>query len=338
MSNITIYEIAKEAGCSPATVSRVINGYPYIKKDTRERVKRIIEERNFIPSETARSLVNQSTRMIGILISDLRTTHHTDGVYYIEKELSKEGYSCIICNTGVSEEGVTSYIEILSKRNVDAVILMGSVYQNEIVGKAVGQYLGNIPVVFCNGTLEGDNIYSIISDEDEGVYNCVKLLKDTGCTNPAFIYDRKTASNMRKMEGFIRGAKDFGYETDGHIVETSWNVAGIYEKVKAFIEENEDVDGIIFSEDFLAATSMRALSEKGKRSPENMELIGINNSRYALISVPPLTSLDNNLFDMSMSAVKTILALLKGESAEKAIILHSRIVERDTTRKRNNDI
>lgn len=338
VSNITIYEIAKEAGCSPATVSRVINGYPYIKKDTRERVEKIIEERNFIPSETARSLVNQSTRMIGILISDLRMTHHTDGVYYIEKELSKKGFSCIICNTGESEEGVTSYIEILSKRNVDAVILMGSVYQNEIVGKAVSQYLGNIPVVFCNGTLEGENIYSIISDENEGVYNCVKLLKDAGCTNPAFIYDRKTASNIRKMEGFIRGAEGYGYKTEGHIVETSEDVVGIYEKVRAFIEENEDVDGIIFSEDFLASASMRALSEKGKRSPENISLIGINNSRYALISVPPLTSLDNNLYDMSMSAVKTILSLLKGEKCEKSVILHSRIVERDTTRKRNNDL
>ena len=334
MSNITIYEIAQEAGCSASTVSRVINGYPHVKNATRSKVQRIIDERNFIPNETARNLVKQSTRMIGIFISDLRTTQHTDGIYYIERELSKEGYSCIICNTGEEEEGVSSYLQILSKRNVDALILMGSVYQNEKVEKAVNQYMADIPVVFCNGILSGDNIYNIISDEDHGVYNCVKLLKATGCSQPSFIYDRKTASNMKKMDGFIRGAKDNGYETEGYVVETSHNAEEIYETVKAFIEKNTDVDSIIFSEDYLAAASMRVFCEVGKRIPDDMSIIGINNSRYALIAVPPLTSLDNKLYDMSITAVRTILSLLKGESEDKSVILSSSIVERATTKKR----
>ena len=100
MSNATIYEIAKEAGCSASTVSRVINDYPYVKKATRTKVLKIIESKNFIPNETARNLVTQSTKIIGVLIADIRTAQHTDGIYYIEQELSKHGYSCLICNTG----------------------------------------------------------------------------------------------------------------------------------------------------------------------------------------------------------------------------------------------
>lgn len=334
MSNITIYEIAQEAGCSAATVSRVINGYPYIKKATRERVERIIEERNFMPSDTARNLVKQSTRMIGILISDLRTTQHTDGIYYIERELSKEGYSCIICNTGEGEEAVTSYLQILSKRNVDALILMGSIYQNDEVEKAVNQYMANVPVVFCNGSINGDNIYSIVSDEDRGVYNAVKLLKDTGCVNPVFIYDRKTASNMKKMDGFMRGVEECGFGTEGRILETTQDAGGIYETVKAFLSDNMGVDSIIFSEDFLAVASMRVFSEMGKKIPQDISIIGINNSRFALVAVPPITSLDNKLYDMSITAVRTILSLLKGEPVAKKLLLISDIVERGTTRKR----
>lgn len=334
MSSITIYQIAEEAGCSPATVSRVINGYPHVKKATRSKVQKIIENRNFMPSDTARNLVKQSTRMIGIFISDLRTTQHTDGVYYIERELTKEGYSCIICNTGVSMEAVTSYIQILSKRNVDALILMGSIYQNEEVRKAVATYTPDIPVVFCNGILDGDNIYNIISDEDHGVYNCVKLLKDTGCTNLAFIYDRKTSSNLRKLDGFLKGARDCGFNCDENILETPQEAEEIYKTVKDFLLSHSSVDGIIFSEDFLAAASMRIFSELGKKIPDDVSIIGINNSRYALISVPPLTSLDNNLYDMSITAVRTILALLRGERVAKKILLLSDIVERDTTRTR----
>ena len=334
MSNITIYEIAEEAGCSPATVSRVINGYPYVKKTTRSKVQKIIEDRNFMPSDTARNLAKQSTRMIGVLISDLRTTQHTDGVYYIEKELSKEGYSCIICNTGVSIESMTSYIQMLSKRNVDALILMGSIYQNSRVENAISQYMHDIPIVFCNGILNGDNVYNIISDEEHGVYNCVELLKNTGCKNPAFIYDRRTSSNLKKKEGFLRGLKDCGYENENNILETPSEAEGIYKSVKAFLLANAYVDGIIFSEDFLAIASMRIFNELGRKIPDDISIIGINNSRFALVAVPAITSLDNKLYDMSITAVRTILSLLKGETATKKVQLLSDIVVRETTRKR----
>ena len=104
MEEVTIYDIAKLAGVSPSTVSRVVNGYPHVKKATRARVLKLLEEHHYVPNETARGLVSQSSKMIGILISDIRTTQHTDGVYYIERELSKQGYSCLIYNTGVAEE------------------------------------------------------------------------------------------------------------------------------------------------------------------------------------------------------------------------------------------
>ena len=90
MEEVTIYDIAKLAGVSPSTVSRVVNGYPHVKKTTRARVLKLLEEHHYVPNETARGLVSQSSKMIGILISDIRTTQHTDGVYYIERELSKQ--------------------------------------------------------------------------------------------------------------------------------------------------------------------------------------------------------------------------------------------------------
>lgn len=133
MLNTTIYEIAEKAGVSTSTVSRVINNYPYIKKETREKVQKILKEFKYIPNDTARSLVNKSSRMIGVLISDIRTTHYTEGVYYIQQEFSEKGYSCLIYNTGTDPEKQASYIQLLRQRKVEAVILIGSIYQLSLI-------------------------------------------------------------------------------------------------------------------------------------------------------------------------------------------------------------
>ena len=332
MSNITIYEIAEEAGCSPSTVSRVINGYPYVKKATRAKVLKIIETKNYVPNETARNLVTQSTHMIGILLSDIRTTQHTDGIYYIEKELSKHGYSCIICNTGSSYESMTSYIQMLSQRNVEAVIFMGSTYQNEEVEKAVSLYTPNIPVVICNGCLNGENTYSIVCDEDEGVLNCVKLLHDKGCRSLAFIYDNMTPSNTRKMEGFKKGAEKFGYDIGSSIVNAHGEIDDMYRVIKDFIESHPKTDGIVFSEDFIAVVALRLFNDLGIKVPDDIQVIGINNSRFAQIGIPPVTSLDNKLYDISLTAVRTVLSLLKGETASKKVLVFSDIAERKSTK------
>ena len=131
MSDITIYEIAKLADVSPSTVSRVINHKENVNAATKERVEKILREHNFVVNEAARGLVMKQSRMIGILISDLRTTQHTSGVYYMERELTAKGYTCLILNTGRNPEEQKVSIERLSRRNVDAAILMGSVYQND---------------------------------------------------------------------------------------------------------------------------------------------------------------------------------------------------------------
>ncbi len=330
MANTTIYEIAEEAGCSAATVSRVINNYPYVRKATRNKVLKIIEEKGFVPNETARSLVSQSTRLIGILLSDIRTTQHTDGVYYIEHELSKKGYSCIICNTGSDSSSISQYIQLLAQRNVEAVILMGSIYQSGETENAVNQFLPDIPVIICNGSLNGDNIYSIVTNEKDGVYNAVKLLIEKGAKNPQFVLDNETPSNINKMEGYKKGAVDFGYEVS--ILKVSKDIVKMKEELGAFIKSHPGGDAYIFFEDFYASLSMPVFSKLGLRVPEDVMVVGINNSRFCHLSIKELTSLDNKLYDISLTAVRTVLSLLEKERVNRKVLLFTELIERETTR------
>lgn len=331
MQEITIYDIAKKAGVSASTVSRVLNDFPYVKPSTRAKVLKTIKENHYIVNETARGLKTQSSRMVGILLSDIRTTHHTDGVYYIQRILSQKGYSCLIYNTGTDEEEQVRYIRMLSQRNVDAAILMGSIYQTDAIRKAVRNYLPVTPVVICNGYLEAPNIYGLIADEQNGVCDCVRLLAEKGRKTLAFVVDHHTPSNRLKQRGFEEGIFRFYRGDSPLVVETSTSIQDVLDAVTHLKSSHPAVDGIIFAEDRLAVIGMRALSEMGFSIPDHVAVIGINNSQYAQICNPPLTSLDNMLYDLSLMASRNLIALMKGERINQKMMICSAIVERKTT-------
>lgn len=331
MLNTTIYEIAEKAGVSTSTVSRVINNYPYIKKETREKVQKILKEYKYIPNDTARSLVNKSSRMIGVLISDIRTTHYTEGVYYIQQEFSEKGYSCLIYNTGTDPEKQASYIQLLRQRKVEAVILIGSIYQNDAVQNAINETIPNIPVVLCNGMLSGDNIYNIITDERSGVCEAVRILTEKGRRHLFFINNHITPSNTMKAEGFMEGIRKYCSDGTGNVIISGDSIDEIAVATKNLLSSHPETDGIIFSEDFMALVGLHTLYELSISVPDQVAVFGLNNSSYAKFSIPPLSSIDNMLYDTSMLAVRSILDVLDGKRVTKTIKIEPEIVERKTT-------
>ena len=328
----TIYDIAEKAGVSASTVSRVINNYPYVNKETRARVLKVIAESNYIQNDSARSLATQSTKMAGILLADVRTTHHTDGVYYVEHEFSKNGYSCLIYNTGTDPEQQARYIQILSQKKVEAVVLMGSVFQNSTVQNAIMVFMPNTPVAICNGYLDGQNIYGVLSDERGGVMSAVRLLASKGRRNIAFLTNRLTPSNQEKLDGFNDGFKLYVKGGSSEVVEIqSSEVSDYMEATRQLMKAKPKTDAIIFSEDYIAIAGLHVLYELGITVPEQVAVMGMNNSRYAQISNPALTSIDNMLYDTSLVAVRNLLEVLKGERVNHRMSIGTNIVERSST-------
>jgi len=290
-------------------------------------------ECNYIPNETARSLVTQSSHMIGILLTDMRTTHHTNGVYYIQYEFAERGYSCLIYNTGRDESNWVHYIQSLSQREVDAAVLMGSIYQSETVASALRTYLPNTPVVLCNGELDLPNVYSIVCDERGGVENCVRLLLASGQRYPAFLVNQFTPSNRLKLAGYEAGMMSCCPLLPPVVIETGNENHEVYDATCELLRSHPEVDCIIYSEDNLALVGFRALADLGRAVPDNFAVIGINNSPYAEVSIPTLTSLDNVLHEMSLQAVNCILSLLEGKNVEKRMTIGTKIVQRQSTRR-----
>lgn len=330
MKKQTIYDIAEKAGVSPATVSRVINNYKHVQKETRAKVLKYLEEGNYDITRSF-NVSGQQTRIIGILIADMRTSHHADGIYYIEHEFSKHDYSCIIYNTGIDPKQQEKYIRLLSLRHVDAVILMGSIYQNTTVQNAIMINMPDTPIAICNGYFEGSNIYGVLSDERTGVIEAVRILAEKGRRNFLFIANHYTPSNQNKLEGFNTGINTYAKYGWSKSIETGDSIKEIEEGVQKAIHDYPNVDAIIFVEDYVAIAGLHALIEIGIQIPSQIAIIGINNSRYAEISNPALSSIDNLLYDLSLMAVRNILNVLEGEHVNNKMIITPVIVERKTT-------
>ena len=331
MERVTIYDIARIAKVSASTVSRAISGNAPVKKATQERIFKIMREYNYIPNAAARALVTQSSRMVGVLVTDLRTTQHTSGIYYIERELSANGYSCLIYNTGRREEDWVRYIRMLSEREVDAAILMGSIYQSETVRQALQTHLPQKPVVLCNGNLDAPNVYSILANERSGVERCMQFLAERGRKRPAFLLNQITPSNLLKQEGYTSGVAAY-FPDWTPLPWTAGNTTlEAYESIRSLLRAYPEVDSLVCSEDLMGLIALRALADSDRRVPEDISVIGINNSYYSMVSIPTLTSLDNGLEEMSVSAAGSVLALLRGERIKKLRIIDTKIVERQST-------
>lgn len=330
MITMTIYDIAREAGVSASSVSRVVNNKPGVRPDTRKKIEELLEKYNYNPSETARGLVNQSSKMIGVLVADIRNVHYTDGAYFVEKEFARLGYCCIIFNTGSDAGVMAEYIRILGQRQVEGAVLIGSIFQSKEVEDAILQYLPRCPVIMVNGYLKLPNVYGILADEKEGVYNLACLLFDKGHDRLAFINNEYTPSNLMKIEGFKKALREKGME-ECIIYNSEGTLEDAYRITVKLLEEHPEINGIVYSVDLLAVGGGRALCDLKKRIPEDIAYVGVDNSVYAEVSTPRLTSLDNKLLDISSVAAKILKDALEGKQTTRKMLVFSSIVERETT-------
>lgn len=327
---MTIYDIAEKAGVAASTVSRVINNKPGIKAETRERIQKLLKEYNYIPDENARGLVNKSTKLIGILMPDIRNSHHSDLAYVVEKKLREYGYCSIILNAGYEPNLMAESIQILEQRKVDGIMLVGSAFQNDVVMKELSERMTNTPVVLANGYLDLPNAYGILVDERSGIKQVVELLHSKGKKNIAFLGNLGTPSSYEKLYGYRDGLAKFNL--DEVIIEvTGFEKESGYTGAKKLLETYPTVDSVICAEDIMAVGVIRVLNEMNIKIPEQIAVIGVNNAIYGEISFPSITSLDNKMPETGLMAAQILVESLNGDDKPHKIMLFPSIVEREST-------
>ncbi|MGI5989055.1 MAG: LacI family DNA-binding transcriptional regulator [Lachnospiraceae bacterium] len=335
---MTIYDIAEKAGVSASTVSRVINGKPGIKDSTRKKVLALLQEYHYSPNEAARGLATQSTHFVGILIEDIRVSHHTDAVWTIEQELTKAGYTCITLSTGADPAGKAAAVRILQQRGVDGAILIGSMFSLDCVKTAILKYLFNIPVVMVNGRIDLPNVYSILIDEERGIENCTAAMLKKGCRHPVLLVSTDTPSNKSKLEGFRSAIQKDGRSFDKtSVFHTTADLmdplAGMQQAEKAcaaILTKKPDTDCIICIDDILAIGVIHGLQKMGKNVPGDISVTGMDNTLYGRVSTPTLTTVNNKIEEAAVTAARKLLSVLAGHEEPAQVMIPTELVRRES--------
>jgi len=304
---LNIYDIAKEAGVAISTVSRVLN-HGAVTEATREKVQKVLDKYDYKPNAIARGLVTKTMKTIGVLVVDVRVSHYANTAYVLEQEFNKRGYNVLLCNTGGSMSNNIKYIKMLSERQVDGLVLVGSIFDEIKKEPVVMENLKNMPVVLANGHLDLPNSYSVLVDDLFGIKLSVEHLYEKGHRNIVYVKDLNTASAEIKKEGFQQAMQEKGiYRGEKSIFNTEFGFEGGKKIAHNILESGIEFSAIVFGEDLTAVCAMKEFKKLGLKIPDDIAITGYNNSEYVMVADTELTSVDNK-FEMLATLSANLLS------------------------------
>lgn len=333
---MNIYDVSEKAGVSIATVSRVLNGSDKVSEKTKRKVLEVMEEGNYTPNVFARGLGLNSMRTIGIMCPDASDTFLANGVYYAEQTLREYGYDTILNCSGYKLEQKKKSLQLLQSKRVDAVIMIGSTYveKEEEDRQYILDVAKEIPIAIVNGYMEGENVYCAFCHDFLATFQVTSALLDKGRRRILYLYRSGTSySGIKKRDGYKTAFLSREMSIDErYMVQVENNIEKIKEVLYDLEGQGLSFDGILTSDDVLAIAGLKYAKEKGLRVPEDIDIIGYNNSIISVCSDPELTSIDSKVKTTTISAVRTLIDALEGREAEQKICVPCEIVKRQTTK------
>ena len=331
---MNIKEIAKLAGVSVATVSRVINNNPNVSSASKEKVLSVMAENNYTPNLFARGLNTKSINTVGILCPDIGDVNHARTVSSLEHSLRDRGYDVLLCCTGRQSKSTHEYLHLLSDKRVDAIFMVGCAGEEDPELSEYQKSGKRVPLIIVNGYLDLPGVYCVLCDERTAMCDMVKELFERGCRNMAFIEDSDTYSAYQKRQGFLDGIKLCGLtpnpklhiRIDPFVQSELFCTKSIFSQL---FEAGERIDAILTADDILAVGALQAMVQAGRSFP----IIGFNNSEHAVCCTPALTSMDNRIDVQCNIAVETMLDILQGKDAIDKLVVSAKLEERETYRR-----
>lgn len=310
----TIADVARRAGVSTATVSRVLSGVGRARPETHARVEAAARELGFRPSDVARSLKRRSTLTIGLIITDIENPYFPQLVKAVEDAAIGEGYAILLCNAVEDPDREASYLDLLVDRRVDGLIVAAST-----IGSRQGAWLATapLPVVLINTAAPDHRVPTIVSDNRAGGRAAARHLLDLG--HRRFGYLLPPPRNLDAPER-LAGVRDellaAGLAVDGPASALAFGqgaptVAGGETAMLALLEADPWPTGVIGYNDLMAIGAMRAIRTRGLRVPDDISLVGFDDVAFAAYVEPGLTTLRQETAEMGRWAVATLTERIK---------------------------
>lgn len=334
---MTIYDISEKAGVSIATVSRVLNGSNNVSEKTKQKVLDVINQYEYTPNAFARGLGLNTMKTIGILCADSSDLYIAKAIYYVEQLLRSNGYDSILCCSGYELENKKKSMNLLITKKVDGIILIGSTYilDNDEDNKYIFDAATQVPIMLLNAALDAPNVYSILSDDYTSMFEATKHMIDSGITDILYFYNSTSYSGKKKLAGYRNAMESHNLLKSGNLMQfyhgSHEDIPSMAEHLSKIAAKGIQFHGVIAADDTLALGAVKYAREAGLKVPEDLAIIGYNNSMLTNACDPGLTSIDNKLETLCQHLITTLMGILNGNEMPKKTVFSGELVKRGTT-------
>ncbi|WP_167758850.1 LacI family DNA-binding transcriptional regulator [Thermaerobacter sp. FW80] len=325
----TIRDVAQRAGVSQSTVSRVINERGYVSDQTRRRVLEAARALNFRPNFLARSLVQKSTRTLGLVIPDITNPFFPAIVRGVEDAAARAGYTVLLTHTDDDPHREAEAVVQLRERWVDGMIIAPQAYQTSHLHDLVHS---GVPTVFIDRVPPRLNVDAVSSDNEHGAWLAVRHLVELGHRCIAHVAGPKTSPTAQaRLRGYQRALAEAGISFKRDLVfEGGFRFEGGVYAAKQLLNRRPRPTAVFAANDLMALGVLHATTEAGVEVPHELAVVGFDDILPAVLVSPPLTTVAQNSYDLGARAVELLLDRISGrwQGPGRHVIVSPRLVVR----------
>jgi len=333
VNNVTIYDVAREANVSMATVSRVVNGNPNVKPTTRKKVLEAIDRLGYRPNAVARGLASKKTTTVGVIIPDISSIFYSELARGIEDIATMYKYNIILSNSDQNTDKELHLLNTMLGKQVDGIVFMGG----NITDVHVEEFKRSpVPIVLAASVEEQAQTPSVNINYEQAIYDSVQLLVEKGHKRIAFVSGpmSEPINSVRKLAGYKRALEEAGIAFDDSLVaEGDYSYDSGIEALAHLLEQSDKPTAVIAATDEMALGVIHGAQDRGVSIPEDLEVIGFDNTRLSLMVRPQLTTVVQPTYDIGAVAMRLLTKLMNKEQVDDQIVeLPHRIEERQSTK------
>lgn len=335
--NITIKDIARKFKCSPSTVSRALNDHPLINQETKNTIREYAERMGYQKNEVSLSLLNKTTKTIGVVLPSILHSHETLIIEGIKSKLHQLGFMLMICVTEENTETEAKFLSSLGANRVAAVFISVARETQKSGNYTHLEYLQKkgVPVILIDRQIESSEFHSVTVDDYLGAYVATQHLIDVGCRRIAHLAGPKhLEQSQARKKGFKDALKANELPLESaFVIECGFNIESALVPTKRLFNMSIIPDGIFCVNDYTSYGAIKVLKELGISVPKDICVAGFDNIPLSKYFDPGLTTVDRQSFEIGVKASQYLLKLLVDEVLEVPhFIFKPELIIRDSTR------
>jgi LacI family transcriptional regulator len=324
----TIADVAREAGVSIATVSRVLSPGPVphpVRADTADRVREAARLLNFIPSPLARGLAARRSGLIGLVVPDLADPHYPQIAMGVEDGARHAEMGVLICNTLGETQRLAEYLQVLEARRVDVIILSGATSLDADELRTLQRC--SIPMVLIGRPATPVAWPYVCIDNHAGAHLATGHLLTLGCSRVVHLGGPQTQTTMAdRARGYVDAMATRSIDT----LESNGSPEDGYARLVAYLGRGRDVDAVFAATDRLAVAVLALAADRGLHVPRELAVVGFDDIPLAAQLRPTLTSVSQPAYELGRVAIELAGQLARGDAIQPRV-LRPRLVEREST-------